>query len=91
MLILIVAALIATFLAAPFAATIMVSVDKKQVNAGGAALIQSNHDKRGDTAKSDTSTSQLERHRRRCKSAWTSIAVVEEAARANDSRTERSN
>jgi ABC-type spermidine/putrescine transport system permease subunit II len=49
--ILIVAALIAAFLAAPIAATIMVSVDKKQVNAGGAALIQSNHDKLGDTAK----------------------------------------
>ena len=29
----------------------MVSVDKKQVNAGGAALIQSNHGKPGDTAK----------------------------------------
>jgi hypothetical protein len=49
--ILIVAALIAAFLAAPVAATTMVSVDKKQVNAGGAALIQSNHGKPGDTAK----------------------------------------
>jgi ABC-type spermidine/putrescine transport system permease subunit II len=34
--ILIVAALIAAFLAAPIAATTMVSVDKKQVNAEGA-------------------------------------------------------
>ena len=74
----IVAALIAAFVAAPIAATTMVSVDKKEANAGAAILIQADLGKPGNTAKIefyyDANKNGIDDEG----SAWTSIAQVKD-------------
>src|ERR1035437_3988876 len=79
----IVAALIAAFVAAPIAATTMVSVDKKQVNAGGAVIIQSNLGKPGDTAKIEYYYDANKNGIDDDGSVWTSIAVVKDGGTNN--------
>ena len=79
----IVAALIAAFVTAPIAATTMVSVDKKQVNAGGAVLIQSNLGKPGDTAKIEYYNDANKNGIDDDGSVWTSIAVVKDGGTNN--------
>jgi hypothetical protein len=74
--ILIVAALIAAFIAPPIAATTMVTVDKKTANAGAAIYIQSDLGKAGNTAKIeyyfDTNNNGIDDDG----GAWMSIAQV---------------
>ncbi|MGZ4926185.1 MAG: PGF-CTERM sorting domain-containing protein [Halobacteriota archaeon] len=79
----IVAALVAAFVAAPIAATTMVSVDKKQVNAGGAVLIQSNLGKPGDTAKIEYYYDANKNGIDDDGSVWTSVAVVKDGGTNN--------
>jgi PGF-CTERM protein len=79
----IVAALIAAFVAAPIAATTMVSVDKKQVNAGGAVIIQSNLGKPEDTAKIEYYYDANKNGIDDDGSVWTSIAVVKDGGTNN--------
>jgi PGF-CTERM protein len=81
--ILIVAALIAAFIAAPIAATTMISVDKTQVNAGGAVLIQANLGKPGDTAKIEYYYDANKNGIDDDGSVWTSIAVVKDGGANN--------
>lgn len=79
----IVAALIAAFIAVPIAATTMVSVDKKEANAGAAILIQSDLGKPGNTAKIefyyDANKNGIDDEG----SAWTSVAVVKDGGPNN--------
>lgn len=74
--IVIVAALVAAFIAAPIAATTMISVDKKEANAGAAILIQADLGKPGNTAKIefyyDANKNGIDDEG----SSWTSIAQV---------------
>jgi len=74
--ILIVTSLVAAFIAAPIAATTMISVDKKVANAGSAIYIQSDLGKAGNTAKIeyyyDANNNGIDDEG----SAWTSIAQV---------------
>ena len=83
-LIFVVTALIAAFIAAPIAATTMVSLNEKQVNAGGAVLIQANLGKVGDTAKieycSDYEKKGIDDDPG---SVWTTIAVVNDGGQNN--------
>ena len=79
----IVAALVAAFVAAPIAATTMVSVDKKQVNAGGAVIVQSNLGKPGDTAKIEYYYDANKNGIDDDGSVWTSIAVVKDGGTNN--------
>ncbi|MGA7075720.1 MAG: PGF-CTERM sorting domain-containing protein [Halobacteriota archaeon] len=79
----IVAALIAAFVAAPIAATTMVSVDKKEANAGAAILIQADLGKPGNTAKIefyyDANKNGIDDEG----SAWTSVAQVKDGGPNN--------
>jgi hypothetical protein len=83
-LIFVVAALIAAFIATPIAATTMVSLNEKQVNAGGAVLIQANLGKVGDTAKIeyyyDYEKKGIDNDPG---SVWTTIAVVKDGGQNN--------
>jgi PGF-CTERM protein len=83
-LIFVVAALIAAFIATPIAATTMVSLNEKQVNAGGAVLIQANLGKVGDTAKIeyyyDYEKKGIDDDPG---SVWTTIAVVKDGGQNN--------
>jgi len=83
-LIFVVAALIAAFIATPIAATAMVSLNEKQVNAGGAVLIQANLGKVGDTAKIeyyyDYEKKGIDNDPG---SVWTTIAVVKDGGQNN--------
>ena len=76
---LIVVALVATFVAAPIAATTIVSVDKKNANAGGVIYIQSNVAKAGNTATIefyyDANNNGIDDDG----SAWTTIAKVQDS------------
>ncbi len=81
--IIIVAALIATLVAAPIAATTLVSVDKKQANAGGAVLIQSDLGKPGDAAKIEYDYDANKNGIDDDGSVWTSIAVVKDGGANN--------
>ncbi|MGB9212148.1 MAG: hypothetical protein WCB91_04525, partial [Halobacteriota archaeon] len=83
-LIFVVTALIAAFIAAPIAATTMVSLNEKQVNAGGAVLIQANLGKVGDTSKIeyyyDYEKKGIDDDPG---SVWTTIAVVKDGGQNN--------
>jgi PGF-CTERM protein len=74
--ILLVTSVVAAFIAAPIAATTMISVDKKVANAGSAIYIQSDLGKAGNTAKIeyyyDANNNGIDDEG----SAWTSIANV---------------
>jgi PGF-CTERM protein len=81
--ILIVAALVAAFVVAPIAATTMVSVDKKEANAGAAILIQSNLGKPGNTAKIEFYYDANKNGIDDDGSTWTSIAQVKDGGPNN--------
>jgi len=81
--IIIVAALFAAFVAAPIAATTMVSVDKKEANAGAAILIQSDLGKPGDTAKIEFYYDANKNGIDDDGSSWTSIAQVKDGGSNN--------
>ena len=83
-LIFVVTALIAAFIAAPIAATTMVSLNEKQVNAGGAVLIQANLGKVGDTSKiEDYYDYEKKGIDDDPGSVWTTIAVVKDGGQNN--------
>jgi len=83
-LIFVVAALVTALIAAPIAATTIVSLNEKQVNAGGAVLIQANLGKVGDTAKIeyyyDYNKLGIDNDPG---SVWTTIAVVKDGGQNN--------
>jgi len=83
-LIFVVATLIAAFVAVPITATTIVSLNDKQVNAGGAVLIQANLGKVGDTAKIeyyyDYEKKGIDDDPG---SVWTTIAVVKDGGQNN--------
>jgi len=75
-LILIVAALITAFIAAPIAATTMITLDKKAANAGAAIYIQSDLGKAGNTAKIEYYYDANKNGIDDDGGAWTSVAQV---------------
>jgi len=81
--IVIVAALVAAFIAAPIAATTMISVDKKEANAGAAILIQSDLGKPGNTAKIEFYYDANKNGIDDDGSPWTSIAQVKDGGSNN--------
>jgi PGF-CTERM protein len=80
---LIVTALVAAFIAAPIAATTMVSVDKKNADAGDVIYIQSNVGKTGNTATIEFYYDANKNGIDDDGSAWTSIAKVQDGGQNN--------